>query len=351
MMIQVEGKIIGDGNPVYIVAELSGNHGGSFERMITLIHKAKEAGADAVKIQTYKGSTITLDCEKEDFLLPKNSPWASEKNLFSLYEKAHTPWEWHSELFLEAKKIGITIFSSPFDHTAVELLEKLNTPVYKIASPEIFDIPLIKCVAQTKKPVILSTGLANIEDIDLAIETLQKNGCTKYIILKCTTEYPAPLDEVNLLTIPELKKTYNCPVGVSDHTLGLTVPIVSTALGANFIEKHFVDEKENETVDSFFSLDFSEFSQMVSNVRDAELTLGSVNFEVSESAKKNLRGRKSVYVSKDMKKGERFTNDNIKVVRPGLGLHPKYYFDIIGKISNRDLSFGDRMSLDYVAEE
>jgi len=344
-MVTINGRKIGDNETCYIVAELSGNHGGSLEKMLAMISMAKAAGADAIKIQTYRGDTITLDCDREDFAIPTSSPWADYKTLYNLYNHAHTPWEWHEALFAEAARLGMTLFSSPFDATAVGLLEQLGCHAYKIASPEINDIPLIAEVARTGKPIILSTGLASGEDIELALNTLINNGCREYALLKCTTEYPAPVEEANLLTIPDMKRRFGCPAGLSDHTMGITVPVVATALGANIIEKHFIDSRDTETVDSFFSLDEQEFGEMVASVRAAEMSLGRVCYEVTDSAKKNLRGRKSIYVAADIEAGELFTPQNLKVVRPGMGLHPKYYAALLGKRAKVSLRKGDRMEL------
>jgi pseudaminic acid synthase len=338
---------IGPAEKTFIVAEMSGNHDGNIEKAFAIIDAAKRTGADAVKLQTYTADTITLNCNKPDFKLPPG-PWEDYSNLYSLYQKAYTPWEWHADLFSYARNLGMEIFSSPFDHTAVDFLEKLNPSVYKIASPEITDIPLIEKIARTGKPVILSTGIALLEDIELAVETLHKNGCDNFIVLQCTTAYPAPLSEVNLRTMVDMQKRFDCHVGVSDHTLGLTVPLAATALGASMIEKHFTINKEEETVDSFFSLNEEEFTALVKGVRDTELCLGKIDYELSPKAMVNLNGRRSLYISKDIKKGEIFTTENVRSVRPAKGLHPKYYSQILGKKANTDLELGDRMSLDVV---
>lgn len=338
---------IGMGQPAFIVAEMSGNHGGDIKKALEIITAAKAVGADAVKLQTYTADTITLDCNKPDFKLPPG-PWEDHANLYSLYKEAYTPWEWHEELFAHARSLGLEIFSSPFDHTAVDFLEKLNPCAYKLASPEITDIPLLEKMAKTGKPIIISTGIANLADIELAVETLRKNGCEKFIILKCTTAYPAPLEEVNLRTMVDMKNKFNCFVGLSDHTLGLTVPTVSVALGASMIEKHFTINKDEETVDSFFSLDQEEFTTMVKNVRDAEKCLGSIDYELTEKAKANIKGRRSLYISKDLKEGETLTLDNVRSVRPSYGLHPKHLSDVLGKKVNKDLEKGDRLSFDLI---
>jgi N-acetylneuraminate synthase/pseudaminic acid synthase len=335
---------IGPEHKAFIIAEMSGNHDGAIEKAFAIIDAAKEAGADAVKLQTYTADTITLDCNKSDFRLPPG-PWEDFSNLHTLYSKAYTPWEWHAELFEHARKIGLEIFSSPFDHTAVDFLEKLSPTAYKIASPEITDIPLIEKVARTGKPVILSTGVADLKDIELAVNSLRENNCERFVILKCTTAYPTPMSEVNLNTMLDMKNRFDCLVGVSDHTLGLTVPMAAAALGANVIEKHFAINKE-ETVDSFFSLDVEEFTQMVNGVRETELCLGKIDYNLSPKA--NINGRRSLYISKDVKQGDIFTAENVRSVRPAMGLHPKYYSSILGKKAKVDLALGDRMSLDFV---
>ena len=340
------GKIwVGENHPTLIIAEMSGNHAGKIQNAIKIIRMAKEIGADAVKLQTYTADTITLDSNKEDFCIPKDSPWAHKKTLHKLYQEAYTPWEWHAELFEEAQKVGIEIFSSPFDLTAVDFLEELGAPAYKIASPEITDIPLIKKVARTGKPVILSTGLAKLEDIELAVKTLHENQCKDYAFLKCTSAYPTPIEDANLAMIPELSKRFNCLSGLSDHTIGTVVPVASVAFGGKIIEKHFTLTEIGESVDSFFSLNEEQFSQMISDVRIAEKSFGKVSFEISPSAVGSLNGRRSLYVAKDIKVGETLNVENFRSVRPSYGLHPKYYESLIGKKAKRDLSIGDRIQL------
>jgi pseudaminic acid synthase len=335
---------ISNDSQTYIIAEMSANHGGNFETAIKIIRKAKESGADAVKLQTYRADTITLDSDKEDFLIPDGSPWKEHKTLYSLYEKASTPWEWHEDLFREGKKVGIDVFSSPFDSTAVDFLEELNNPIYKIASPEITDIPLLKKVGATGKPVILSTGIAVLKDLDLAVRTLREVGCMHLAILKCTTAYPTPYNEVNLRTIPHLAETFDCFAGISDHTLGIGVPIAAVALGAKIIEKHFVLDKSENSVDAFFSLTPDEFQLMVEEIRKVESALGKITYELTPQAKKNIRGRRSLYVSKEIVQGETFSKENIKSVRPGLGLHPKHFEELLGKKAAQNISKGERLS-------
>ena len=339
---------LGNDRPCYIIAEMSANHCGNFDKAIEIIHAAKECGADAVKLQTYRADTITLDCDKEDFRLPSGNAWESHNTLFSLYEKAYTPWEWHEALIAEGEKIGIDVFSSPFDISAVEYLENLNMPAYKIASPEITDVALIKCVARTGKPIILSTGLATYEDIELAVKTLIDNGCSDYALLKCTTAYPAPPEDINLRTIPDLAEKFNCLSGISDHSLGLGVAISAVTLGARVIEKHFVLDKDEESVDSFFSLDPTEFKMMVTEVRTVEKALGKISYDLSHASKKNLLAKRSLYISKNVKKGDIITADNIQSVRPSYGLAPKYYEQVLGARFTDNFSKGTRLSLDLI---
>ncbi|RAP38965.1 pseudaminic acid synthase [Candidatus Marinamargulisbacteria bacterium SCGC AAA071-K20] len=346
--LKINSQDVGNGHPVYFIAEMSGNHGGSKDKALELVRLAKEAGADAIKLQTYRADTITLNSNNKDFAIAKDDPWHYKGNLFALYEEAFTPWEWHADLFAEANKIGIHIFSSPFDLTAVDFLEDLNCPAYKVASPEITDIPLIAKVAKTGKPVIVSTGLAELKDIELCLSTLKENGCTDYAFLKCTASYPAPFENMNLNVIPDLASKLDCPIGLSDHTMGYSVPLASVALGATIIEKHFKAHADDDTVDSFFSLDKHEFKQMISEVRNVEKALGRVSYEIPGNPDTKFKARRSLYVSSPIKKGEKITEDNIKSVRPSWGLHPKHYDAILGKTVNTDLELGDRLRLDFI---
>ena len=346
--IKMGFKVINHSSPTYIVAEMSANHGGNFDKAIAIIHAAKESGANAIKLQTYRADTITLDYDKDDFLIPSENPWESHKTLFSLYEKASTPWEWHERLILEGKKLGMDVFSSPFDCSAVDFLESLNVSAYKIASPEITDIPLIKKIGETRKPVILSTGVATLEDIALAVKILQDQGCPGIVILKCTTAYPAPPEEINLRTIPHMAEMFNCLAGISDHTLGVGVPIAAVSLGAKVIEKHFTLERDESSVDDFFSLIPEEFKLMADEVRKVEKALGNVSYEPTPGAQKNMWVRRSLYISKDITKGEELNLDNIKSVRPAYGLHPKHLDSILGKKVRRDLEMGERLSWDVI---
>jgi N-acetylneuraminate synthase/pseudaminic acid synthase len=346
--IKIGKCIVSANSPTFIIAEMSGNHGGKIENAIKIVHHAKKVGADALKLQTYRPDTITLDSDAEDFRIPGDSPWKDSGNLFNLYKQAYTPWEWHAEIFAEARKLGMEIFSSPFDFTAIDLLEKLGAPAYKIASPEITDIPLIKRAAETGKPVIMSTGLATLEDTELAVETVRKTGNKQLILLKCTSAYPTPLDQANLANIPDLAKRFNCIVGLSDHTEGTLVPVVAVAMGAKVVEKHFTLSEIGNTVDSFFSLDQDDFGKMVTDIRNTEKAIGKISYEIAPAAKVSLLGRRSLYVAKDIKKGEKLTPENVRSVRPSLGLHPKYYYEVLNGTAKRDLKFGDRLTLDAV---
>mgnify|MGYP006075103457 CR=1 FL=1 len=334
-------------NSVFIVAELSANHNGSFDTAIETIKAAKRAGADAIKLQTYTADTITLDSKTDDFLLKQGTLWEG-KYLHDLYKEAYTPWEWHKQLFEVAKEEGLICFSSPFDLTAVDFLESLENPIYKIASFEISDIPLIKYVASKGKPIIISTGIASKEDIELAIATCKNEGNSQIALLKCTSSYPAPISEANLTMIKDFANKFNVIPGLSDHTLGLTAPIVAVTQGAKIIEKHFILDKSIGGPDASFSLDQKEFTQMVKAVREAELAIGKVDYKLTS---KQLEGKnycRSLYVSKDVKKDELITIKNVRSVRPGHGLHPKYLKDILGKKFSRHLKKGERMSLELI---
>jgi pseudaminic acid synthase len=342
--VEIGNARLGKDHPTYIIAELSGNHGGKIDKAIEMIKAAHNAGADAIKLQVYKPDTITLNSDKEDFLIAKDNAWAEYYNLYNLYQYAHTPWEWLPTLFEEASKLNIELFGSVFDETSVDELEKYPVKAYKIASPEITDTALLKKVAQTGKPVILSTGLGDLEDISYAVNCLRSNGCADIILLKCTTAYPTPENEVNLKTIPNLQETFQCPAGLSDHTLGIGVAIAAVALGANLIEKHIKLNDEETAVDSFFSLTIKEFSQMISEIRRTELAIGDVNYSITNSALLNKSGRRSLYICAPIMKGEIITEQNIKSVRPGFGLEPKYKDIVLGRTVNCNLENGDRLS-------
>jgi len=327
---------------VFIIAELSANHNGSLATAIETIRAAKRAGADAIKLQTYTADTLTIDSKKEDFIIKKGSIWEG-KNLYELYKEAHTPWEWHPTLFKVAKQEGLVCFSSPFDFTAVDFLETLNVPLYKIASFEITDIPLIEYIASKGKPIILSTGIATKDDIELALETIREQGNNEIALLKCTSSYPAPIEEANLAMIQDLSKRFGVISGLSDHTLGITAPVTATALGAKIIEKHFILNKSIGGPDASFSLDEKEFTQMVNAVRSTEKAIGKVSYKLTEKQKAGKAFSRSLYVVEDIKKGEIFTSKNIRSIRPGFGLHPKYKNDLLGKVSKSNYKKGERL--------
>ena len=326
---------------VFIIAELSANHGSDIEVAKDTVRAAKRTGADAIKLQTYTADTITLDSDKDDFLI-KGTIWDGRK-LYDLYKEAYLPWEWHAELFATAKEEGLVCFSSPFDATAVDLLEELDCPIYKIASLEITDINLIEYAASKGKPMIISTGIASYEDIELAIETCRKVGNNDITLLKCTSSYPAPIEEANLVMMQRFAKDFNVKVGLSDHTLGITVPVVATALGATVIEKHFILDKSIGGPDASFSLDEKEFTEMVTAVRNAEKALGTENYELTEKQKVGKVFARSLYVAEDIKKGEVITEKNVRSVRPGFGLHPKYLNEILGQKVNKNIQKGERL--------
>ena len=344
MKIKIGKNIIGNYEKSFVIAEMSGNHNASIAQAMKIIMAAKKCGANAIKLQTYTADTITLNSNKKDFLIPKNSPWHKKKNLWNLYKFAHTPWRWHKKLFKFANKIGITIFSSPFDESAVDFLESLNCKAYKIASSEINHIPLIEKIAKTGKPVLLSSGLASYKDIDLAIKTLRKNNSKKIILLLCKSNYPAKIEEYDLNLIKMFKKKYKIIIGLSDHTLGNSLAISSLTLGARVFEKHFKLNKQEKSVDSFFSQNEDEFKNYIFDIRQIEKS-------INNKTKTNLRGYKnmrSIYVAKKILKNEKITKFNIKVSRPGLSLHPKYYDKIIGLKVNRNLNLGDRLQPKFI---
>ena len=325
----------------YIIAELSANHNGSLQIALNTIKEAKECGANAIKLQTYRADTITLNCKNQDFMIEGGTLWDGI-SLYELYEKAYTPWEWHKELFEYARSIDIDIFSSPFDKTAVDFLEQFNPSAYKIASFEITDYELVRYTASKMKPIIISTGIATIEEILDVVDICKSVGNVDIVLLKCTSEYPAPLEEANLITIENMKKTFDVEVGFSDHTLGITAPIIAIVLGAKVIEKHFIIDKSIGGADCEFSLDKKEFALMVKSIRDSEKLLGKVDYSLSEKKRKQRRFCRSIYVSKDIKEGEPFSSENLKSVRPGYGMHPKYLNEILGKKALKDYKFGER---------
>jgi pseudaminic acid synthase len=334
---------------VFIIAELSANHNGSLEVALETVRAAKRAGADCIKLQTYTADTITIDSKKDDFLI-KGTIW-NGKNLYELYQEAYTPWEWHQAIFDEADNNGLVCFSSPFDKTAVDLLESLGTPAYKIASFEITDIPLIEYVASKGKPIIISTGIAEEVDIELALDACRRMGNHDIALLKCTSSYPAPIEEANLIMIKELADRYRIITGLSDHTMGSTAPVVATCFGAKIIEKHFILDHSIGGPDASFSMDEAEFTAMVKAVREAEKAIGVVDFTLTDKQAKGKDFSRSLYVVQDLNKGDLITEDNVKSIRPGFGLHPKHYTQILGKMSNQDLEKGTRMRLDFLDNE
>lgn len=330
----------------FIIAELSANHNGSKKVALDSIRAAKAAGADAIKIQTYTADTLTLNCDAPDFRLGKGL-WEGE-TFYTLYQKAYTPWEWHEEIFRVAHEEGLVCFSTPFDKSAVDLLEELGNPIYKIASFEITDIPLIKYIAQKHKPIILSTGIAMEEDIHLALDTIRGEGCEDITLLKCTSAYPAPIEDANLLTIPDMKQRFGVKVGVSDHTEGSVVPMTAVALGAEVVEKHFIIDRSIGGPDSAFSMEAAEFKQMVENIRQVEKSLGKIAYPTDPSTIKGRDYCRSLYVAENIKAGDIITEKNVRSVRPGYGLHPKYLEQILGRKASKDLEIGTRFKLDYL---
>lgn len=326
---------------VYIIAELSANHNGSLKNALDTIKAAKEIGANCIKLQTYTADSMTLNCNKDDFLITQGTLWDGEY-LYNLYEKAFTPWEWHKELFDYAREIGIDIFSSPFDKTAVDFLEEFAPSAYKIASFEITDYELIRYTASKMRPIIISTGIATIDEIQDAVDICRSVGNNEIVLLKCTSAYPAPLEDANLATIPNLAQTFGVISGFSDHTLGSTAPVVAVTLGAKVIEKHFILDKSIGGADAEFSMDKQEFLEMIKAIRETEKLIGRVDYTMTEKKQKSRQFSRSLYISKDIKKGDLFTEENIRSVRPGYGMHPKYLNDYLGKIATKDYEFGNR---------
>lgn len=336
--IVINGQIIGEGRAPYVIAELSANHNGSLQRALDTISEAKSRGADAIKLQTYTADTMTIDCNSEEFII-RGGLWDGYK-LYDLYKEAQTPFGWHKAMFDHARNIGITCFSTPFDESAVDLLEDLNTPAYKIASFEAIDLPLIKYVASTKKPMIMSTGMANLTEIEEMVQTARDGGCDKIIVLHCISSYPAPIDQSNLLTIPDLRNRLRVLVGLSDHTITNTASIVASALGAVLIEKHFILNRFDNGPDSSFSIEPHELETLVKETKDALLSLGKVDYEIKKSEEANIKFRRSLYAVKNINKGEVVNEEMIKRIRPGFGGHPKIYEEIIGSIAKKNIKYG-----------
>ena len=342
MKFKINNRVISTDEPPYIIAELSANHNGSLERALSTIDKAKLCGADAVKLQTYTADAMTIDCDLPDFMI-KGGLWDGYK-LYDLYKSAQTPYEWHEAIFAHAKKIGITIFSTPFDETAVDLLEKLDAPAYKIASFEIVDLPLIRYVAKTKKPIIISTGMASEEEINEAVKTAQEHGCKQIALLHCISSYPAPIDQANIKQIPNLARRFNVISGLSDHTLGTTASVTAIAQGASLIEKHFTLNRKDKGPDSEFSLEPEELKKLCKDAKDAWLSLGKLGFKRPKAEKCSKFFRRSLYFVKDLPKGHIIKPDDIRRIRPGMGIAPKYFDIVVGKKTTKKIRKGQAIN-------
>ena len=337
-------------NKPFIIAEMSGNHNKSLERALKIVEAAASSGVDALKLQTYTADSITINCRNEEFLISEEGNLWKGENLYDLYVKASTPYEWHKPIFDRCKELGLICFSTPFDLTAVDFLEELNCPIYKIASYENADFPLLKRIAQTKKPIIMSLGMLNLDEIKQSVKVLTDNGCEDLTLLKCTSEYPAIFEDLNLLTISDLKKHFpDCKIGLSDHTTGIGASIAAVALGAEVIEKHFTVSRADGGVDSAFSIEPAEMKQLVEECNNVYKSIGKVSYELSEKEKEGLKYKRSLYVVKEIKKGEKFTSENIRSIRPSLGLDTRYYEEILGKTANTDLAFGTPLKQEYVS--
>lgn len=347
MEIKIGKRKVGENNPVFIIAELSANHNQNYDIAVKTIKAAKEAGADAIKLQTYTADTITIDCDNDYFKIKQGTVWDGG-TLYDLYKEAHTPWEWQPKLKKLAEKLGLICFSSPFDKTAVDFLEKMDIPAYKVASFEITDTGLIEYIAKKNKPVIISTGVATKEDIAEAIRVCKKAGNDKIILLKCTSEYPAPPESMNLSMIADLAKRFKVVAGLSDHSMGSTASIASVALGAKVIEKHLILNRKMGGLDSGFSMEPAEFKMMVQAIRETEKSIGKVDYTLSDKTRKSRQFSRSLFVVKDIKAEEKFSEENVRSIRPGFGLHPRCLNDILGKNAKRDIVKGTPLSLRLV---
>lgn len=345
--VTIGKRIIGAGQPVYTIAELSANHNQSFDKAVRIIEAAKEAGADAVKLQTYTPDTMTLRSDLKQFRIDGGTLWDG-RSLYELYGEAHTPWDWHPRLKKAANDLGLDLFSSPFDATAVDFLESMNVPAYKLASLELVDLPLIEKMARTGKPLIMSTGMATVEEIEEAVRTARSAGATQIALLKCTSAYPASAEEMHLRTIPELSRRFAVPVGLSDHTMGIAAPVGAVALGACIVEKHLTLSRSDPGPDSAFSLEPQEFKAMVEAVRFTEKALGEIHFGVSPKEASILAFRRSLFVVSDVKCGEAFTKENVRSIRPGYGLHTRHLREVLGRPAARDIASGTPLSWDLV---
>ena len=342
----INNRSIGNDHPTYIVAEMSANHNRDFDNAVKIIKAAKEAGADAVKLQTYTPDTITLDCDNDYFRI-KGTIWEG-KNLYELYSEAYTPWEWQPKLKKITNDLGMDLFSTPFDHTAVDFLEKMDVPAYKVASFELVDIPLLRKIAQTGKPIIMSTGMATLGEIEEAVHTIQEADNDQIALLKCTSAYPANPEEMNLKTIPHLSEAFDIPVGLSDHTLGIDVSVAAVALGASIIEKHFTLSRSMKGPDSTFSLVPGEFKTMVEAIRVVEKALGKVDYSLSEAERSSHIFRRSLFIVKDIKQGETFTSDNVRSIRPGHGLHTRYLNNVLNRNATKKILRGTPLTWDMI---
>jgi pseudaminic acid synthase len=347
--VEINGRLIGPGYPVYIVAEMSANHGQDFGQAVKILEAVKEAGADAIKLQTYMPDTLTINCNNEYFQIGKGTLWEG-RNLYDLYCEAYTPWDWQSKLKEIADQLKLDLFSTPFDETAVDFLEAMHVPAYKVASFEIIDLPLLRKIARSGKPIIISTGMATLAEIDEAMQTLREAGGHQLALLKCTSAYPAPPEEMNLRTIPHLAEAFGVPVGLSDHTLSIAVSVAAVALGACIIEKHFTLSRATPGPDSAFSLEPHEFKAMVETVRTAEQALGSIHYGVCEREAKSKDFRRSLFVVQDIKAGEMFTSENVRSIRPGYGLHTRYIEEVIGRYASHDIKLGTPLTWYLVGE-
>jgi len=346
--MKIGNKNIGLGYKPFIIAEMSGNHNQSLERALEIVEAAAETGVHALKLQTYTADTITLDADQDEFFInDKNSLW-NGKSLYELYQEAHTPWEWHKPIIQRANELGMLCFSTPFDDTAVDYLENLNVPAYKIASFENIHLPLIKKVASTGKPMIISTGMASIAEMDEMVQTIRDAGCEQFILLKCTSTYPATPQNSNVLTIPHMRKLFNCEVGLSDHTMGIGASVAAVSQGATVIEKHFTLNRADGGVDSAFSMEPEEIKQLVIETERAWQSLGKVKYGTTDAEKGSLTFRRSLYIAMDMKKGDVLNEKNLRIVRPGLGLAPKYFDIILGRKVNQDVKKGTAVSWELI---
>ena len=346
--IAIGKRRVGPGSPVWIIAELSANHNQDFDQAVQLIKEAKETGADAIKLQTYTPDTMTIDCDNEYFRICKGTIWEG-KNLYELYKEAYTPWEWQPKLKKIANDLGMDLFSTPFDKTAVDFLEEMDVPAYKIASFELVDIPLIQYVAKTGKPMIMSTGMATLAEIDEAVNAAREAGCKEIALLKCSSAYPAKPEDMNLNTIPHMAEAFGVPVGLSDHTLGIAVPVAAVALGAAIMEKHFTISRKTPGPDSSFSLEPHEFKAMVDAIRITEKAMGEVQYKVSVHELASRVFRRSLFIVSDMITGDVFNEENVRSIRPGNGLHTKYLQNVLGRRTNQDIKRGTPLIREYIS--